>query len=184
MSWFTPYCCFLPNLSLSNLNLDCRDGLVSAMPLVLKFSSHMASASDATESGSKWDSPHLLYVFFFFLSPRHVPPAKKNTTNRTKLGRNSVSCFSNAESHIRTSSPLLYAVKSKSAFMALQSSQSPFTNLFQFVWVVFYPPAISSHIHLASLFFYEAVNYFSSLLFRAPALFMSCYCGSTSAGRR
>lgn len=66
MSWFTPYCCFLPNLSLSNLNLDCRDGLVSAMPLVLKFSSHMASASDATESGSKWDSPHLLYVFFFF----------------------------------------------------------------------------------------------------------------------
>lgn len=78
---------------------------------------------------------------------------KKKATNRTKLGTNSMSCFSNAEGHIRPTSPLLYAAQSKSAFMTTQSSQSPFTNLFQFVWVVFYPPAISSHIHLASLFF-------------------------------
>lgn len=97
------------DLSLSNLNLDSSDGPVSAEQLVLRFSSHMASAPEATKSASKGDSP----LHEVFASPLMCHLQE----NRTKLGTNSVCCFRVAESHIRPTSPLLYAAQGKSAFM-------------------------------------------------------------------
>lgn len=106
-----PCSCTLPTLSApAQTTLTLIKAMVSAKQPVLGFSSHLASDTEAKKWGSKGSSP--LCVYFYPLLMCHLQ------ATQTKLGTNSVCCFSGTESHIRPTSPLLYAAQGKSDFIA------------------------------------------------------------------